>query len=315
MLTRLFGRQSPHSAFLAAAALLLAFTLILDLIVQPELLAAPWMWLIIVFCLAATGAALGFGARVPIWVGVSVVVAFTLASIYFLSPWSTHQAATSTLQELPILALYLGWFVRRRLGQALFTSCLVLMVTAMVLNPVFAPQGALGPSIAFSGIVIAVLCYVVGLLLWKRIDRKVRTDTLTGVLNRRGFLLRMREELARAERLGDSTVLAVIDFDGLKHINDTRGHAAGDTVLRETAAFWRRIARSRDLIGRTGGDEFALLLERVDLEAATGVLQRLRTRSPHAWSWGVAEARPGESVEALFRRADIALYLQKAVRQ
>lgn len=305
------AQQTPHSVFIAAAALLLAVTVVLDLIVQPELLGAFWMWLIIAFCLAASSAALGFGSRVPIWVGLVSVTAFALASVYFVSPWATHQSAVSTLQELPLVALYLGWFVRRAFGWVLFSAVMLLIIVMMVLNPVFAPGGALGPSVALAGTVIAVLCYGVGVMLWSRLDRKIRTDALTGLLNRRGFLDSLESEVARAQRQGQPMVLVVIDFDGLKRINDTLGHGAGDAVLRETARYWRRVIRGRDLIGRTGGDEFAMVLDRVGAQQAQRVMERFRSGSPHAWSWGVAEVQSGDTIERLFRRADAALYTAK----
>ena len=84
-------------------------------------------------------------------------------------------------------------------------------------------------------------------------------DDLTGLYNRRGFLALASRRLAEARRRGDRALLAFADLDGMKAINDTYGHQAGDVALKEAAFVLRTSFRSTDVIGRIGGDEFAVI--------------------------------------------------------
>ena len=86
------------------------------------------------------------------------------------------------------------------------------------------------------------------------------TDQLTGVLNRRGFTQSAERELERARRYGHPVALAYVDVRGLKAVNDTEGHLAGDRLLREVVLMLSESARTHDLVGRVGGDELAVLL-------------------------------------------------------
>lgn len=102
-------------------------------------------------------------------------------------------------------------------------------------------------------------------------------DSLTGVSNRRHFFQRMAEELARIQRL-ESLILTVlmIDIDHFKCINDTWGHAAGDSALRQLGVILRRIIRKVDLVGRVGGEEFAILLVGTESTEGESFAERLR---------------------------------------
>jgi diguanylate cyclase (GGDEF)-like protein len=85
-------------------------------------------------------------------------------------------------------------------------------------------------------------------------------DDLTGVGNRRRLLQRLTEECARSERGGEAFSLLVIDLDGFKAINDTHGHAAGDACLQHFALMTQTRLRPADMLARTGGDEFCVVL-------------------------------------------------------
>ena len=102
-------------------------------------------------------------------------------------------------------------------------------------------------------------------------------DSLTGLLNRRGFMEGLRRELHRMERNGEYGALLLLDLDNFKLVNDTAGHPAGDQVLRSTADVLRGRLRATDIIGRLGGDEFAALV--LNVTAATGPRDR-RPRRP-----------------------------------
>ncbi len=94
------------------------------------------------------------------------------------------------------------------------------------------------------------------------LERLAMTDSLTGILNRRGFQAEMQRVLASARRFRETGILAYIDLDGFKPINDTYGHACGDEVLCHVARVLERMTRGMDYVARLGGDEFAVLLVR-----------------------------------------------------
>ncbi|HEX6101194.1 MAG TPA: diguanylate cyclase [Thermoanaerobaculia bacterium] len=134
-------------------------------------------------------------------------------------------------------------------------------------------------------------------------------DALTGVLTRAAFDARARQRTGT----GTAAVLALLDLDHFKDINDTRGHAAGDRVLAATGALLRRNLRQMDVVARYGGEEFALLLEEATVPSAVALCERLLAELSAAtgatFSAGVA-ALDG-SFEETFRRADAALYEAK----
>ncbi len=147
------------------------------------------------------------------------------------------------------------------------------------------------------------------------------TDPLTGLSNRRVFFERLDGEIARARRHGHETSLAVVDIDHFKAINDTYGHQAGDGVLRELS--WRLLdaARSGDVVGRIGGEEFAWLLPETDAMEAWQAAERARASvSGHAFpgvgrvtiSIGVCDLARSNGPEDLFDKADAALYWSKS---
>jgi diguanylate cyclase (GGDEF)-like protein/PAS domain S-box-containing protein len=164
----------------------------------------------------------------------------------------------------------------------------------------------------------------------KELEERLRTlatvDSLTGTFNRRHFFEVAEAEIERGGRYGRRTSLAMFDVDHFKAINDELGHAAGDATLRALAGILRREVRSVDVLGRIGGEEFALLLPETPLRAAEATAERVR-RAIAARSFadqglppgrqltvsvGVAEHRARESVGDLLKRADGGLYRAKS---
>jgi diguanylate cyclase (GGDEF)-like protein len=117
----------------------------------------------------------------------------------------------------------------------------------------------------------------------ERLRGDSRTDHTTSLLNSRGWHEQAAREAARVRRQGGAFAVAVMDLDYFKSVNDTWGHPAGDAVLRTVAAVLNERTREGDVVGRIGGEEFALLLPDTDAEQAVVVAERVRT--------GVAEMR------------------------
>jgi diguanylate cyclase (GGDEF)-like protein len=136
-------------------------------------------------------------------------------------------------------------------------------------------------------------------------------DPLTGLPNRRALGPLLRRELARCARLGDPLTVAVVDLDGFKAVNDDRGHHGGDALLVHLARAWRGALRPFDVLARTGGDEFVLVLPATTAEEAVQVLQRLRRVHPQRFSAGVAQRTPGASPTDLLQQADAGCYAAK----
>jgi diguanylate cyclase (GGDEF)-like protein/PAS domain S-box-containing protein len=163
----------------------------------------------------------------------------------------------------------------------------------------------------------------------KALEEQLRTlattDGLTGVFNRRHFLELAEHELIRAAREARPTAVAMLDLDSFKAINDRFGHQAGDAVLVDLAKILRQTLRAGDVVGRVGGEEFALLLPETNAAAAEATLERLRGAvERHEFpidghgqrvvtvSIGLATARTTDRISEVIRRADEALYGAKA---
>ncbi|MBK8596489.1 MAG: GGDEF domain-containing protein [Holophagales bacterium] len=146
-----------------------------------------------------------------------------------------------------------------------------------------------------------------------------RTDSLTGLANRRHVEARLHEETLRSARSGAPFSIVMMDLDHFKVVNDTHGHAAGDQVLRQAAAVARELSRALDTVGRWGGEELLFVLPMTPLEGAVKLAEKVRqglAASPIevnglsfavTATFGVAES-DGSSSEVLVRRADEALY-------
>jgi diguanylate cyclase (GGDEF)-like protein/PAS domain S-box-containing protein len=139
------------------------------------------------------------------------------------------------------------------------------------------------------------------------------TDRLTGLSTRRAWDMAVTERMRRRGDRAVSFAVALIDLDGLKEINDTHGHDAGDDALAATAAALRAALRDGDLVARLGGDEFAILVPHATLEATRALTERILAALPKPLtaSAGVAVWDGSESAIDLQRRADKAMYAAK----
>ncbi len=148
-------------------------------------------------------------------------------------------------------------------------------------------------------------------------------DPLTSVFNRRAFFTLLDKAVSSAQRTQTAVPVLVLDLDHFKTINDTWGHRAGDDVLRHFVALALRCLRREDVMGRLGGEEFAIFLPNAGAEGARAVAERLRLLVeshpatagarpiPLTVSIGIALCGPGDSAGAALQRADEAMYLAK----
>ncbi len=154
----------------------------------------------------------------------------------------------------------------------------------------------------------------------ERIRRLATTDALTGIANRGEFSRRLATEMQRARRFGRPMAVVMYDLDHFKRVNDTYGHQVGDEVLKMTANLINATIRQVDIHARWGGEEFMVLLPEADLAEGLASAERLRQaierhrfdhRGPVTASFGVAALGPRDTIGALLKRADDALYQAK----
>ncbi len=182
--------------------------------------------------------------------------------------------------------------------------------------------------LAVSPLLIVPLAWAISRLMELKaaLERSVRTDALTGLLNRHGFFEHAERVFQRADKDARPVALMMVDVDRFKEVNDTFGHAAGDDLLKQIA---RGIAEAvagapvQSIAARFGGDEFAVLLTDLDASAAGAVAARLclavrgATGSHHeaapcpTVSVGLAMRAGGRSVDAVMKAADEAAYAAK----
>jgi diguanylate cyclase (GGDEF)-like protein len=151
------------------------------------------------------------------------------------------------------------------------------------------------------------------------LEQLTRTDSLTGLPNRRALMERLVHEGRLASRSGQPLCAVMIDLDHFKNYNDQYGHLEGDRALQEVAALMMSRLRATDLACRFGGEEFSMVLPQTELAGALALVDEVRAatpelalRCPLTISAGVAQWNGTESPEALLDRADHALYLAKA---
>jgi diguanylate cyclase (GGDEF)-like protein len=157
------------------------------------------------------------------------------------------------------------------------------------------------------------------------LDRLAHQDPLINLPNRRGFMRHLERLIDRVNRYGDNpAAMLYVDLDGLKMINDSFGHSAGDEALRQVAQLLSEGVRKSDTVARLGGDEFGILLERADEDNAKDTASRLVSLIaesnfcidgaclPLSVAIGVAVIEPHDRPDSVMARADQAMYAQKA---
>lgn len=264
-----------------------------------------WLTLIPIAGLAVGVLTLRFGRRFPRWVfHGSVIGGNVLATAEIVLGQGASLA--EAVMPLYVFVILDAAFFFPLTGLALHTAH-VLAATSIVLPRAGVPWQAI---LTLNGVCLGVALVAASVC---RAADIAEEDPLTHLANRRGLDRRLKEALDRTSADGRLS-LALIDLDGFKEINDTRGHQRGDDLLRLCAQRWRGLVPKNAVLGRYGGDEFALVVSDSTLGAAADLVDRLREAlAPEiAASAGVAAWEQGDSASMLMSRADVALYDAKA---
>ncbi len=274
--------------------------------------------------------------------GLALLVPGYNVLVYSLFYWQLY-----VIPGLVATLVLVVWFAARgneeaqtmTLGWGVFLFC--------ALNDIMVAQGAVAnPRLLSIGFVAIFVSMAVSLAnrftrMYNHLDGEVqqrtielertneklveaaRLDTLTGLLNRRGFADAVEGEISRSARTGREFVVMMGDIDRFKVCNDRFGHACGDYVLQETARLLSEQLRDVDTIARWGGEEFIFLLPETSVEGGRILAEKLRVVLEHSHftyegnvlsltiTIGVAAFRRGMSLEDCLSRADAALYAGK----
>lgn len=277
---------------------------------------------------------------------VLMLVGTALLLWFGQSPQTGQQRVTAYFLVVAWIAFRGSWQVGRRLWQTrLKGTGATMLVVGWLLGGLFLHRGLSGllstvsteftsdtrPTLLLAYVLLAagfvanmVFASIVFGRMVRQLRRLSRHDMLTGLYNRRAIVDALQLEWDRFRRGGAAFSVACVDIDLFKQINDRHGHAAGDAALVGTAQALRAQIRPGDVIGRSGGEEFLVLLMCADQDTALAIVERMRSavaaaKSIHpdparnlTVSIGLATALPTDaSIDALVARADGALYRAK----
>ena len=309
---RTLDNGSAYSSVTATMALLFAVILLFDFLDPPEtVFDTPIKIFALVICLAVGVAALRVGKYLPKWVGIVGVAAHCLITAYFVGFGKDFTNSSANLQEMPLMAMYVAWFYPRNRARLISAVYVLVVITAASQGPYGELNGLETAREILRLVLFIALCTELGANWRKRIDADAMVDELTGAVNRRGLSYRGELEIERALRYKTPLSVALIDLDNFKIVNDTQGHSAGDVVLQNMVAEWKKGIRKHDFVCRLGGDEFVLMLPHTTAADAHTLLQRLRADASHPWSFGVTEVVTGDTPASMTLRADRAMYKYK----
>jgi diguanylate cyclase (GGDEF)-like protein len=219
---------------------------------------------------------------------------------------------------------YFTWFIHRKAGTLASVVSAVVTLWTNIESPLHVghPAVAYWNALIWLGFFISITFIVAALKSLHDRERQLsRVDSLTGIANRLGFYEYANGERKRAGRSKQPITLAYLDLDGFKEINDTLGHETGDKVLVSVARTMQMSVRQTDMVGRMGGDEFALILPDTSKAAANTVLQkvsRMLERGMQQNGWritfsigAVTFLAPPVSVQEMIAGADQVMFAVK----
>ena len=250
------------------------------------------------------------GRRTPMFVLHAVVGITSVFVASFIALATTIDEQLLTTIGFIWIGVYVACFFSRLMTLAHIVFMSGCYVVALIASPI-------EPSALVATVMMATasaLSLMTSLLVYK-MRQLADLDPLTGLLRRSAFMTYVRDDLELAYRRKTRSSLAMLDLDGFKQVNDTVGHSAGDAVLAGLSHAWAANVRDGDLLGRYGGDEFALYMPDTSLDDAQAVVRRLDQVHPEVtWSVGITEW-DDESLDTWLERTDQALYDDKRLRR
>ncbi len=263
-----------------------------------------------VACLLGAVLIVCFGRRLPPVAFQVAAIAGTLTNSVLVSACATNYGAALNSFAYLWIGIYAGQFFEQRAARV---QCVVIAVASGVALKI---SGL--PAMGTAWVLVAGSSVLASEALARvntRLRAQLTTDSLTGLLNRAGFVLAAERVRAMAERDVKRVSIALIDLDHFKRVNDLQGHAAGDELLVALGRAWGAELRGSEVLARFGGDEFALVMAGAASGGAEEALRRLRAASSAEWSVGLVEWDRGESLDRAMARADADLYRAKRARR
>jgi two-component system cell cycle response regulator len=244
---------------------------------------------------AATGAYVPGTLLDSVWVVVDLLIAW--------AAWQRSDPPPLRFEGWPVLGVPLAF---------------TLVAIGVLIYGNFEPLNPAAITLAILALLASLIGTVSAYFEQRELEALAKRDALTGLYNYREFHRRVDEQLGAAQVEGNGFAIVLMDVDGFKDVNDLRGHAEGDRVLREVARAIGAGKRGPDLAARIGGDEFAILMPAAEAEGAEALGRRISEQVEKlgegiGMSFGVAGwPIDGPSKEMLLLRADIAMYSAKS---
>jgi diguanylate cyclase (GGDEF)-like protein len=306
------GIIASHAVVIVFLALFLLFALRLRRAAQPNTAMRILQYAVVAFIMAAGIAIVAIDQLVTTNITPFILISVICGSVFLIRP---------LVSAVIFLVSYAAYYVL--IGLAITDQNILL-------------------SNRVNGIIAVGIGFLLSYILWrynyksivqqrriesqqKQLEQLAYYDSLTDLPNRRMLEQLIKQELAAMERHGHDTVLVILDIDDFKKINDTFGHPAGDSLLRQLADLLKDNVRGADTVARFGGEEFVILMPHTTLEEGYAAADRLRKRIMDesffvenatlkiTSSFGISSLREVDSkmLEDSFLRADKALYLAK----
>jgi len=260
--------------------------------------------------LAASGFIWLLGERMPAWGLQASMAGGTLGTSLLISQSATGLGMVVTACGYLWICVYAAFFFSRREARAQMALIALSFGLALLLSDNWVPVDAwifMTASLLLASETIGRQSAL--------LHREAHSDSLTGLLNRKGLAVAADRAFSLADSTGIPLTAALIDLDGFKQINDRDGHLAGDRMLVDLTRAWSAELEPSDIFARLGGDEFLLVLVGSGREESARMLERLRFVSPTPWSAGVITRQRGEDLSTCLAKADSALYEVKRGRR
>lgn len=261
-------------------------------------------------CFGVTAAIFAAGRRFPGGIGIALLClsATVVLCLVLIIPTLLRAQTTGTLFYTFIM--YLFWFGSASLARLFGWAWLCGYSVILLLR--FGSESV--PVLVSLTITSMLLGELVGFAK-RRLEARSLTDDLTGLWNRRGMRMELSRSVRATERSNDPLSVVFMDLDNLKRVNDTRGHGAGDEMIRSFSGQVQSAIRAQDSLARIGGDEFVLLLPNTGIDQAHGTVLRLRQQIDAEWSYGAAQLQPGEAMDPFLARAEARMREEKLDRK